>query len=496
MSPSDDILDAEPIEAEGEPAEADRAEAKPAVAPEAPEAPGVADTVAPQTEAMGGPAPIHDEGSIRTRWDSRTGMLLALVGSAVGIGNLVRFPYLVATFGGGTFILIYLLSTIFLATPMLVVTLAAGRSHRADAKGVYAKLGLGKLGNNLGYLLIVGMLLNTIFLFIVASWGMGYIMFAATEGYDGQATGDYFDSFLDSGLPYLFYLIVLIAGTYVVAKGVGKGIEAACKPMMAGLVLLLILVLIKAMTFEGPEGHATDFIGKAFAFRADALGEPKLWLFAIGHAFFSLSVGGGIMITYGSYLVRDEDILLSGAKIVAADVGVALLAGLAILPASLAMGHEWETGEQSVSITFETLPRIFLDMPGGAFLGAVFFILVVIGALTSVFSTIEAVVAWLISEKGWKRPTAAWTVGLMCLPLGLALAVSTDRFFGLDYFRSVIGIPVTLGLIYAMMFVWGDRKVIEELESSSRWKVPGLWMRIFKYAALPVMAGATILSFF
>ena len=486
-----DILDAEPLEAEGAEAGAP-GEKDPEKAPTS----DASVSISPADDGEVEYAPPIDEGPIKTRWNSRTGMLLALVGSAVGIGNLVRFPYLVATFGGGTFILIYLLSTLFLAFPMLVVTLAAGRAHRTDAKGVYRKLGLGELGDNLGYLLIVGMVLNTIFLFIVASWGTGYIMFAATEGYEDHTTGGYFDSFLDSGLPLLFYLIVLIVGTYVVAKGVGQGIEAACKPMMAGLLLLLVLVLFKAMTFEGPEGNATGFIGEAFGFQADALSEPKLWLFSIGHAFFSLSLGMGTMITYGSYLSREEDIMFSGAKIVAADVGVALLAGLAILPASLAMGYDWETGEQSVDITFETLPRIFLEMPGGALLGTLFFTLVVIGALTSVFSTIEAVVAWLVSERGWKRPRAAWTVGAVSLLPGMALAVSTDRFFGLDYFRSVIGIPITLGLIYAMMFVWGEDRVTEELERSSRWKVPGLWMRIFKYAALPVMAGATILSFF
>ena len=482
-----DILDAEPLEAEAET-----------------DVIGLTSKASPEETQKGATAPagpegssIGDEGPIKTRWDSRTGMLLALVGSAVGIGNLVRFPYLVATFGGGTFILIYLLSTLFLAFPMLVVTLAAGRAHRTDAKGVYRKLGLGGLGDNLGYLLIVGMVLNTIFLFIVASWGTGYIMFAATEGYsDHSSTSGYFDSFLDSGLPYLLYLIVLILGTYVVARGVSQGIEAACKPLMAGLVLLLLVVVVKVMTFQGPEGDATDFIGEAFGFQTDALSEPKLWLFSIGHAFFSLSVGGGIMITYGSYLAREEDILLSGAKIVAADVGVALLAGLAILPASLALGYDWETGEQSVDITFETLPRIFMDMPGGALLGVLFFTLVVIGALTSVFSTIEAVVAWLVSERGWERPRAAWTVGVVSLLPGMALAVSTDRFFGLDYFRSVIGIPITLGLIYAMMFVWGEDRIVAELESSSRWKVPELWMRIFKYAAIPVLGGATILSFF
>lgn len=363
----------------------------------------------------------------RESWGSRLGFIMAAAGSAVGLGNIWKFPYTAGNNGGGAFVLIYLIFVAIIGFSVMLTEFAVGRRKNLAAVGAYKSVDkrwtfAGVLGVLSGFL-IMG------FYPVVGGWALAYV-FKVGGGLlsDAAAIGDVFGGFITNPVQPLIWMVVyLMLNVAIVARGVSSGIEKAGKILMPLLFGILILITIKGLTLPGA------MAGVEFLFKPDfSKVTGGTVLAALGQAFFSLSLGMGCMITYGSYLNKKENLVSNAAIVTAMDTGVALLAGLAMFPAMFAFGMEPAAGP---GLVFVVVPSLFAEMGGaGALFAGLFFVALTVAALTSSVSLLEVVVAYLMDERKFSRVkavvSASSIMALMCVLASLSLGGVGPKLFG------------------------------------------------------------------
>jgi Na+-dependent transporters of the SNF family len=418
-----------------------------------------------------------------SQWSSRMGFMLAAAGSAVGLGNIWKFPYMAGEMGGSAFVLTYLIFMFVIGLPILVMEWLIGRRGQKNPihtmEDVAASEGRSRSWRWVGIIGVLGSFLILSFYSVIGGWATDYIFLAGKGVFlnaNGEITGQIFTDFLGNVNHLLTWHTVFMAATaFIVAMGVGAGLERACKVMMPGLGILLLILVAYAAYVSGPAfGESFKFL---FTPNWSAINGTAV-LAALGHAFFSLSLGMGIMMAYGSYLGKDVNLLSTARTVVILDVLVAMLSGLAIFPLVFANGLQPGSGP---GLIFVTLPIAFGNMAGGTILGVLFFIFLTFAALTSSISLLEPTVE-LLEEKtplGRKAATIVssviiWALGIACL---LAFNEWADvKLFNknifdlLDYLTSKIMLPVTgLGTILFGGWMMKQTLIKQELNLSPTW---------------------------
>ncbi|RMF14675.1 MAG: sodium-dependent transporter [Alphaproteobacteria bacterium] len=472
-----------------------------------------------QTQGPAGPAAqttaagANTAGSSATRWSSHLGFVLTAAGAAVGLGNIWRFPYIAGENGGGAFVLVYLAAVVAIGFPVMVAELLMGRRGRGDAetavRHLRAETGAGPFWQTIGVLSLLLPFVGIGYYSVVAGWVLDYLwLFLSGQGFldpTAGGGGDYAARFAElQGSPWrlLFFHALFMGGVIaIVAQGVRQGLERAAKIMMPALfVMLLGLVFYAAL--KGDFGR-----GVAFLLAPDF---AKLsWhgvLLAVGQAFFSLAIGIGALMTFGAYLSEHDSLPRSAAQICATDTMVALLAGLAIFPIVFSLGIDPAEGP---GLIFVTLPAAFAQIPGGAVLGTIFFLLVFFAAFTTGIATLEPVVAWA-TGRGWARPAATLVIGLAAWIIGAAAALSfnvwqdvrplglvpgfEDRgiFDTLDYSIASLLLPVN-GMLIALFVGWMVPRAIQRSETGWSEALLGVW-RFFLRVLAPLAILAILLA--
>lgn len=396
----------------------------------------------------------------RENFGSQFGAIMAMTGSAVGLGNLWRFPYMVGVYGGAAFVLVYVIVVFLLCLPILNSEMIAGRRSQTNAFGAFKVLAPGTKWKWVGALMIFTPLVVLSYYSVIGGWSLEYlyksVCFDFTSvAHTRQELDSIFGNFISSvWTPLIWHTVFLGVTALIVVLGVKKGIETFGKIMMPLLFLLVILIAVRAATLPGA-GE-----GFAYLFKPDfSRITPAVCAAALGQGFFSLSVGFGIMLTYASYMNRKDSIGKSSVLIAVSDTMFALIASCAIMPAVFAFGLSPEAGP---SLLFEVLPFIFSQMPLGGVVAILFFVALLVAALTSSVSILEVGVAYLVEEKHLSRKFASliiflgtWLVGILCsLSFG---PLSDMRIFGdilfdfLDRFTS--NILMTLGALLIVIFV-------------------------------------------
>jgi neurotransmitter:Na+ symporter, NSS family len=412
----------------------------------------------------------------REKWGSKVGFVLAAAGSAIGLGNIWKFPYIAGENGGASFVLVYLICITVIGLPVLIAEILIGRTTQRNPVGAFYKLSNSKIWAALGGLGVVAGFLILSFYAIIAGWSLGYIVEAILGNFyiwpEPAAAADHFHNLVSNPLWIIGYFsLFMIMTIAIVYAGVQKGIERSSKIMMPILFLLLIILMIRGLTLDGAEA------GLNFLWNPDwSKITPSTILLALGHAFFTLSLGMGAMLTYGSYMSDDDNIPRAAFQIVTLDTLMALIAGMAIFTAVFASGLDPAAGP---GLIFHTLPGVFAKMPGGYFFAILFFILLSIAALTSSISLLEVVVSYFVDEKNWKRHNAAIVLGFIIAVIGLPSVLSFNiladfkifnlNFFDLvDFLASNVLLPFG-GLLISVFvaWIWGFDKVLPNLKNGA-----------------------------
>jgi NSS family neurotransmitter:Na+ symporter len=396
----------------------------------------------------------------RDAFASTLGAFAATLGSAIGLGNIWKFPYLTGSHGGAAFVLVYLLAIAFVGIPILVVELTIGRKMRLNAVHAYGAVIPGqKFWSGVGMAGVAAAFLIMAFYTDVAGWVFAYVF----KSFGAFLSGATLDSKTFGALaggtwePLLWQAGVLVLTTAIIAAGVSKGIEKVTKALMPLLFILLIICDLRALTLPGAGA------GVAYLFRPDLSKlTASIVLYALGLAFFKLSLGMGTMTTYGSYLPDSTRIVPCATRVALADTAVSLLAGLAIFPAVFAFGGKPAGGP---GLLFNTIPLIFSKMPLGGLFTMVFFVLTAIATVGAMVSLIEVPVAWIIEKGHMNRRGAAILTGVLMFALGIPATLSQSpllaeakmfgkNFFDLfDFLSSNVLLPVG-GLAIALIGGW------------------------------------------
>ena len=444
------------------------------------------------------------ENNQRENWGSRIGFLMAAAGSAVGLGNIWRFPYLAGENGGSAFIIIYLVFALVIGISVMIAEFAVGRRTQLAAVGAYKKLDprftfAGVLGV-LSAFFIMG------FYPVVGGWASAYVLKSFTGLLSNPAgIGDVFGAFIGNPIePLAWMLFFLLLNILIVAKGIAGGIEKAGKILMPTLFVLLILIAIRSITLPGASA------GLSFLFKPDfSKVSGGTILAALGQAFFSLSLGMGCMMTYGSYLNKSENLPSNALIVTIMDTSIAILSGIAIFPALFAFGLEPAAGP---GLVFVVVPQIFAAMGGlGTLFSAIFFVALTVAALTSSVSLLEVVVAYLIDQRGWGRKKSVYSAGAIMVVTGTLSSLSMGLMSGVlvlgvgffDFF-DILTDKIFLaigGMILAIFVGWFMNKddLKDELTNGGtiQFGLFNVWYNLVKYVipiAIAIVAVIGILS--
>jgi NSS family neurotransmitter:Na+ symporter len=416
----------------------------------------------------------------RGHWTGRWAFVLAAAGSAVGLGNIWKFPYMAGENGGSAFVLVYLVCIVIVGLPVMMAEILLGRrAQRNPAMGMALLAREARASAKWRFVGIAGIMAGAIILSyysVVAGWMLDYLVRASSGAFDAigakEATGA-FKGLLADGLRLsLWHTLFMLMTMIVVARGVHRGLEAANRIMMPALVIILVLLLGYGIV-EGDMSRAA-----AFMFKADfAKLTPGVILAAMGQAFFTLSIGMGAMMAYGSYLRRDVSIAHTVFYVAVADTAFAILAGLAVF--AIVFGHGM-TAAAGPGLVMHTLPIAFGNIPGGAVIGFLFFLLVVFAAWTSAISIAEPAVSWCAEQTRLSRAQASALIGGIIWLMGVAVALSFNawqdvKLFGLglfdlfDYLTSNIMLPLGGVMIVAFAgWVLHTTHAREELAAGPR----------------------------
>jgi neurotransmitter:Na+ symporter, NSS family len=456
--------------------------------------------------------------SARGSFSGRIGFILAAAGSAVGLGNIWRFPYLAGQNGGAIFLLVYLLCILLLCYPVMVGEISIGRAAGSDAYGSYSKFG-GKKWGLLGLFGILAGVFILSFYNVVAGWAFGYFLHISfgdllNEQDFGQFFGFFVNDILDlssakgaANSNFLFSVIFMAMTALIVSRGIQKGIEMANKIMMPALYLILIGIIVYSLTLPNAMAGVKFYLIPDFS-------ELKIQTFFDGlkQAFFSLSLGMGTLMTYGSYLSKKENIPSSAAIIASADTSVAFLAGLMVFP--LVHFLQFKLGVDNVAtagppLIFIVLPQIFHEMgPAlGRIVGGSFFLLVCFAALTSTISLIEVPVAYLVDQMKMKRARVVWIMALVIFIVGLPSMMSQGMipafnkllfYRGQDFLTFVADmcdISLTVGGCLMCIFIsrqWGIQNMDKELAEGNETYMASAMRKYFHFTirwVCPILLG-------
>lgn len=412
----------------------------------------------------------------RENWSSKIGFILAAAGSAVGLGNIWKFPYIAGENGGGAFILIYLVAILIVGLPVMLCEIILGRKTQKNPVGAFNAIRPGSPWMFAGAIGVLAGFLILSYYSVVAGWTLGYIFKAITGQISSfqniEMAKQSFDTFIQSAKwSVLCHFIIMAITTYIVYNGIKKGIERWSSILMPLVFVILIILIFKGLSMKGSKA-GVNFL---FSFDFKKL-TPGAFVTAMGHAFFSLSLGLGVMITYGSYLSKGENLFKSTLAIVSLDTAVALLAGLAIFPAVFAVGLEPDAGP---GLIFHLLPLVFSKMAFGIVWATLFFILIFFAAITSTISLLEVVSAYFIDELKWSRKTVVIVFGFIIFLLGIPSALSFGKWesvklIGLSFFDFVDTLSANyflpIGGILISLFVgwiWGTKNAVDEIRHGS-----------------------------
>jgi NSS family neurotransmitter:Na+ symporter len=413
--------------------------------------------------------------SIHGMWSSRLMFILAASGSAVGLGNIWRFPYVAGENGGGAFVLVYLGCIFLIGIPIMTSEILLGRVGRqspintmrsvAIASGASSRWQIiGWMGAFAGFMILS-------FYAVIAGWVLSYVILLGSGvfvGADADLANDTFSGFIGNPWSVVgWFTGFMVLTVFITARGVGKGLETTVKYLMPTLFALLIILMIYAAVTSG---HFIEGVVFLFSFELEKLTWDSV-LIAMGQAFFTLSLGMGAIMAYGAYMPKSASIIGTATTIALMDTGVALMSGLVIFPLVFANGLESSAGP---GLMFVTLPLAFGQMAGGQFFGCVFFILVAFAAITSAISLVEPAVAWIVERLKTTRVVAALLVGTLVWLLGLGSAFSTNVLSDcyivgemtfldtIDYVTNNIVLPLG-GIFIALFAGWVlDSKILDE----------------------------------
>lgn len=422
--------------------------------------------------------------SERGVWSGKLGFVLAAAGSAIGLGNIWRFPYMASEGGGGVFVFVYLLCVLGIGVPVLFAELSIGRATERNPVGAFKKLAPSSWWPALGGMGVLAGFGILAFYAVIAGWTVGYLYMAVTGTFgpevDAAASGQIFSSFIGNTGPALFLTAFFLGITVVVVRGgVAQGIERASKILMPLLLFVLFVLLVRAVTLPG------GMDGVAYLLQPDFSElTAEVAVTALGQALFSMSLGMGAMITYGSYFPKDQSLPFAGTTVALADMFIALLAGLVIFPALFSAGMDPQGGP---GLVFVVLPTVFAQMPAGTFWAILFFGCLSIAALTSTISLLEVVVAYFVDERGWARKKAAWTIAAACFLLavpsalsqGAVGALSSMPVVNMDWLslQNIIwgNYGLSIGALLICIFAgwrWGPENMLQKIEMGGN-RLPG-----------------------
>ena len=401
----------------------------------------------------------------RDSFGSRFGALVALAGSAVGLGNLWRFPYLVGENGGAAFIIIYILMSFLICLPIFICEFVVGRRSQENAYSAFRDLSGDSWWKYVGVMTVVVPLIVTSYYSVVGGWSVEYLFkslsFSFTYGESQSQITTMFSEFVSSPWHPLFcHTLFLMVTAVIVAAGIKGGIEKFSKVMMPLLFVIVLGIAIYSMTLPGAKAGLDYLFNPDFS-KIDA----KACAAALGQAFFSLSIGFGTIMTYASYVSKKENVMFQSVATATSDLSFALIAGIAIMPAVFAFGLNPQSGP---GLVFETLPYVFSQMPAGGFVAILFFAALLVAAITSSISMFEVGVAYLVEERRMSRIAACavvfggcWCLGALCSlsfgPLSDVLICGRTVF---DFFDNLSSnILMTLGSLLTVLFVgWRLKK--------------------------------------
>jgi len=448
---------------------------------------------------------MNDMKGRREHWASRVGFILAAAGSAVGLGNIWRFPYMTGEHGGAAFIVIYLMAVFLLGYPLMVNETILGRASQRDPVGAFKVLAhktpwwlVGALGVFTGFIILS-------YYVVVAGWSLAYIykVIVAVMTPDINHEAVFKNHITGLWEPIVWAAVFMLLTIGIIASGVVNGIQRWSLILMPILFFIMIILIVRSITLPGASEGLLYYLKPDFS---EVSG--RTFLAALAQAFFSLSLGMGVFITYGSYLKDKDDIPGSNAWIVGLDTLVALMAGFAIFPAVFALGFKPGAGP---GLVFITLPAVFAQMPFGLVFGILFFVLLAIAALTSAISLLEVVTAWLIDEKGLHRKKAAIWMGCVIFIVGIPPALGysvlsgvsfpglgTDILDTYDWFANSVFLPV--GGILAAIFTgyfWGtDKAIAEANKGKAGLAVGNLWRFLIRYVVPFLIAAIMIMGIY
>ncbi len=424
----------------------------------------------------------------RSSFTGKIGFVLAAAGSAVGLGNIWRFPYLAAEHGGGIFLLVYIILAVTFGFALMVGEIALGRKTGLSAIGAF-----NKLNKKYSFVGIIASIIPALILpyySVIGGWVTKYLTVFATGGMSEAATESYFGGFISKPVePIGWFLVFMGLTALIVLFGVEKGVEKVSKFMMPVLVVLTVAIAVYTMFLPGAnEGLKYYLLPDFEKFSATTV------LAAMGQLFYSMSLAMGIMITYGSYMKKDVSIEKSVRQIEIFDTGIAFFAGLMIVPPVFVFSSP-DDAKKGAGLMFETLPKVFESMKGGAVIGALFFLLVLFAALTSSISLMETVVSIIKDKFGWNRKLVCVAVFVFCIVFGIPSCLGYSVWSGFnvagksildlfDFITNSVMMPIVALLTCIFIgYVIKPKALIEEVEISGPFKAKKLFTVVIKYIA-------------
>lgn len=436
----------------------------------------------------------------RGNFSGKLGFVLAAAGSAVGLGNIWRFPYLVAKYGGGMFILIYLILVVSFGFTLMITEFAIGRKTGRSPIGAFRMLN--KKFTFLGVLSVLVPFFIGPYYSVVGGWIVKYCAIFITGAGHAAAGDGFFNGYIAKSVePVIWQAIFIIATAVILIGGVKGGIEKASKILMPLLVLLSIFIAGYTMFLPGAmEGLKYLFVPHLKDFSIETV------LAAMGQMFYSMSLAMGIMVTYGSYVKKSDDIEKSVSHIEVFDTAIAILAAMMIVPAVFVFsnGDPAALG-QGAGLLFDMLPKVFDSMPGGGFIGALFFVLVFFAAITSSVSILEVIVSTVCDQFHWRRKPATVVVALLCLVMGIPCSLGYGLWDSVsiigysildfvDFVTNSIMLPIVALLTCVLIgYVTGPQVVVDEVKLSSDFRREKLYRVMVRYIA-PIFLAAILLT--
>lgn len=436
----------------------------------------------------------------RGGFTGRLGYVMATAGAAVGLGNIWRFPYLAAKYGGGMFLLVYILLALTFGFTLLVAETAIGRKTGQSPLNAFAQLS--KKYKFIGVMCTVVPMIILPYYCVVGGWVIKYMAAFLVEGSAKASADGYFTAFMTSSTePILWMLIFLMLGFFIVVLGVDRGVESVSRKVMPLLVLLTVAISVYSLTRPGAmEGLRYYLLPDFSKFSLNML------MAAMGQMFFSLSIAMGIVVTYGSYMGKDIDIIKATKQVELFDTGIAFLSGLMIVPAVFVFsGGEGEMNA-GPSLMFITLPKVFDSMSGGTVVGFVFFVLVLVAAITSAIALMETIVASLRDRFKWGRKKTCVIVGaytaILAVPASMGFGewsfisiLGLSVFDFMDFISNSVLMPLTaLCICLFVSRVIGVKAIVDEVELSGAFKRKNMFSVCIKYIAPPLLIAILVSS--